>query len=478
LLTAALLTDLYELTMAAGYLAQGKSSDTATFELYFRHNPFHGGYTIAAGLESAVRAILESSFSAEDLAYLGSLNTSSGLPLFTPEFLDFLQKFHFSGTIRAIPEGTVVFPNEPLVQVSGRIIECQIVETILLCHINYQTLVATKAARMWEASNHGSIVEFGLRRAPGPDGALSACRAAFIGGVESTSNVLGSALLKMPTRGTHAHSWVQSFPSELEAFRSYAGTFPDDCVLLVDTYDVLKSGIPNAIRVGRELERSGHRLSGIRIDSGDLAFLSKEGRELLDRSGLPYVKIVASNELDEFIISEVMAQGGRIDVWGIGTNLVTGGGAGGGALGGIYKMVEHNGRPKIKLSSNPEKMTNPGAKTIVRFYDSEGLMEADALACGPQDFQEQGVLIIDPNNPLRRKKVNPSHSESLLKDIVVQGRCVYSFPSMNVIRERRREQLAHLHESHRRLHNPHEYKVGLTHTLWLQKEQMLNQETV
>jgi nicotinate phosphoribosyltransferase len=377
-----------------------------------------------------------------------------------------------------MPEGTVVFPNEPLVQVSGRIMECQVVETILLCHINYQTLVATKAARMWESSNHGSIVEFGLRRAPGPDGALSACRAAFIGGVESTSNVLGSALLNMPARGTHAHSWVQSFPSELDAFRSYASTFPEDCVLLVDTYDVLKSGIPNAIRVGRELERSGHRLAGIRIDSGDLAFLSKKGREMLDESGLSYVKIIASNELDEFIISEVMAQGGRIDIWGIGTNLVTGGGAGGGALGGIYKMVEHNGRPKIKLSSNPEKMTNPGAKTVMRFYDSEGLMEADALAVGPQDFQEQGVLIIDPNNPLRRKKVNPSRSESLLQDIVVRGECVYSFPPMNVIRERRRDQLAHLHESHRRLHNPHEYKVGLTHKLWLQKEQMLNQETV
>jgi nicotinate phosphoribosyltransferase len=478
LFTAALLTDLYELTMAAGYLAQGKASDSATFELYFRHNPFRGGYTIAAGLENAIRAVLDSEFCAEDLDYLRSLRTSAGTPLFTGEFLQFLASFRFSGTIRAIPEGTVVFPNEPLVQVSGRLIECQIVETILLCHINYQTLVATKAARLWEASNHGTIVEFGLRRAPGPDGALSACRAAFIGGVDSTSNVLGSAMLNIPAKGTHAHSWVQAFPSELEAFRAYAGSFPDDCVLLVDTYDVLKSGIPNAIRVGRELEQAGRRLSGIRIDSGDLAFLSKKSREMLDESGLPYVKIIASNELDEFIIAEVLAQGGRIDVWGIGTNLVTGGGPGGGALGGIYKMVEHNGRPKIKLSSNPEKMTNPGAKTVLRFYDADGLMEADALACGDQDFQQDGMLIVDPNNPLRRKKLNPARSNTLLEDIVVQGRCVYPFPSMNAIRARRREQLAHLHESHRRLYNPHEYKVGLTHTLWRQKEQMLNQETV
>lgn len=476
--TTALLTDLYELTMAAGYLAQGKAADSATFELYFRHNPFRGGYTVAAGLESATRAVLESRFSQADLDYLQSLQGSLGVPLFTDEFLEFLRGFRFSGTIRAIPEGTVVFPNEPLVQVSGRIMECQIVESILLCHINYQTLVATKAARMWEASNHGSIVEFGLRRSPGPDGAMSACRAAYIGGVEATSNVLGAAVMRMPVKGTHAHSWVQAFPSELEAFRSYANSFSDDCVLLVDTYDVLKSGIPNAIRIGRELERAGHHLSGIRIDSGDLAFLSQKAREMLDDAGLPDVKIIASNELDEFIIAEVIAQGGRIDIWGIGTNLVTGGGPGGGALGGIYKMVEHNDRPKIKLSSNPEKMTNPGAKTVFRFYGSDGLMEADALACSPQDLKEEAVLIIDPNNPLRRKKLSPTRSTPLLEDIIVQGRCVYPFPSMDAIRVRRREQLAHLHESHRRLHNPHEYKVGLTHRLWLQKEQMLNQETV
>jgi nicotinate phosphoribosyltransferase len=256
--------------------------------------------------------------------------------------------------------------------VSGNLIECQLIESILLCHINFQTLIATKAARMWEASNHGVIVEFGLRRAQGPDGALSACRAAFIGGAEATSNVLGSAVFTVPVKGTHAHSWVQSFPSELEAFRAYARLFPRESVLLVDTYDVLRSGIPNAIIVARELEQSGHRLSGVRIDSGDLAFLSKRCREMLDQAGLAYVKIIVSNELDEFVISDILAQGGNVDVWGVGTNLVTG--AGQCALGGIYKMVEHNGKLKIKLSNNPEKTTNPGIKKVLRFYDAGDFM--------------------------------------------------------------------------------------------------------
>ena len=474
--TRALLVDLYELTMAAGYLEQGKSDDSATFELYFRHNPFYGGYAIAAGLESAVRAVLEPRFDPDDIRYLKSLKSSAGRPVFSDTFLSFLSKFKFSGNIRAIPEGTVVFPHEPLLQVTGRLIECQIVETILLCHINYQTLVATKAARLWEASDHGSVVEFGLRRAPGPDGALSACRAAFIGGVDSTSNLLGSAMLGMPARGTQAHSWVQSFPSEIDAFLAYARSFPDDCVLLVDTYDVLKSGVPNAICVARELGQHGHRLAGIRIDSGDLAFTSRKAREMLDQAGLDFVKIVVSNELDEFIIAEILAQGGKIDGWGVGTNLVTGAGHGGCALGGVYKMVEHNGQPKIKLSSNPEKMTNPGAKTVVRFYDDEGLMEGDALASVKEDLNHGEVLIVDPNNPLRRKKLNSSRRVELLRDIVQQGGLVSGFPPIEEIRVLRADQLAHLHESYRRLHNPHEYKVGLTQTLWRLKEQMLTRE--
>jgi nicotinate phosphoribosyltransferase len=478
LYTNALLTDFYELTMAAGYLEQGKAADMATFDLYFRHNPFNGGYSIAAGLEDAVRAVTDCRFSKEDCRFLEMQRTSKGTPVFQKPFLDYLASYSFRGNIRAIPEGTVVFPNEPLLQIRGNLIECQIVESILLCHINFQTLVATKAARIWEASNHGTVIEFGLRRAQGPDGALSACRAAYIGGAESTSNVLCAARLGMPARGTHAHSWIQSFDSELEAFRAYARSFPDACILLVDTYDPLKSGVPNAIRIAKELEREGHRLAGIRIDSGDLAFLSREARQMLDRESLSYVKIVVSNELDESIISDILSQGGRVDVWGVGTCLITGSGTGGCALGGIYKMVEHNGQPKIKLSSNPEKMTNPGLKKIVRFYGRDGVMEADALSDGSEDLSTGEVLIVDPNNPLRRKKLDSTRREELLNAIIESGKLVYTFPSLDRIRNHRKEQLSRLHESHRRIHNPHEYKVGLTQKLWLLKERMLNQQTL
>lgn len=471
----ALLTDFYELTMAAGYFEHGKSSDTATFDLYFRQNPFRGGYAIAAGLEYAVRAVLDTRFTNEDVGFLAGLRSARGSFLFSESFLKYLSGYRFRSTIRAVPEGTVVFANEPLLQVSGSLIECQIVETILLCHINFQTLVATKAARMWEASNRGAIVEFGLRRAQGPDGALSACRAAYIGGADGTSNVLGSALFGVPARGTQAHSWVQSFPSELEAFRAYAQAFPDDCVLLVDTYDVLASGIPNAIRTAKELEQRGGRLSAIRIDSGDLAFLSRRARESLDRAGLEYVRIVASNELDEYLIAEILAEGGKIDSWGVGTRLVTGEGAGGASLGGIYKMVEHNGKPKIKVSNNPTKTTNPGAKKVVRFYSEEGLMEADALAAVAEDLRNGEVEIIDPINPLRRKRLRETSRVELLRDIVIDGQLVYDFPSMEGIRTRRVDQLNHLHDSYKRLHNPHEYKVGLTFSLWQQKEGMLTQ---
>lgn len=475
--TRALLTDFYELTMAAGYIEQGKASDTATFDLYYRRNPFKGGYAIAAGLEAAIRDVADARFSRDDISYLRSLTSSTGRPLFSESFLEYLAGYRFRGSIRAIPEGTVVFPNEPLLQVSGNLVECQIIETVLLCHINFQTLVATKAARIWEAANHGTVIEFGLRRAQGPDGAMSACRAAYIGGADGTSNVLGAAIVGMPPKGTHAHSWIQSFGSELDAFRAYARSFPDDCILLVDTYDALKSGVPNAILVGQELARAGHRLAGIRIDSGDLAFLSQRARQMLDEAGLSYVKIVASNELDEHIIADILSQGGRIDIWGVGTNLVTGSGEGGCALGGIYKMVEHNGRPTIKLSANPEKMTNPGAKKIVRFYE-DGLMEADALADNSEDLSRHGILIVDPNNPLRRKKLNSGPRVELLVPVVKEGEVVYDFPALGDIREHRKDQLVHLHESHKRLNNPHEYKVGLTHLLWQQKEQMLTQQTV
>jgi nicotinate phosphoribosyltransferase len=476
--TRALLTDLYELTMVAGYLAEGKAGDTATFDLYYRRNPFNGGYAVAAGLEPAVRAVLNMEFTAGDIEYLRSLQTPAGTLLFPEAFLESLASFRFHGDIRAIEEGTVVFANEPLLQVSGRLSECQILESVLLCIVNFQTLVATKAARLWEASRHGTILEFGLRRAQGPDGALGACRAAYIGGAAATSNVLGAATYGLPPKGTHAHSWVQSFPTELEAFRAFARSFPQECVLLVDTYDVLRSGVPNAIAVARELEAGGNRLSGIRIDSGDLAFLSQRARAMLDDAGLHYVKILVSNEVDEYVIAEVMSQEGKVDVWGVGTNLVTAGGVGGGALGGVYKLVEHNGQPRIKLSSNPEKVTTPGTKKIARFYDDSGFMEADAIAHISEDLDTGPVVIVDPNNPLRRKRLENANRIPLLREVVRCGDRVYDFPSLEQIRRRRTEQLAQLHESYRRLRNPHEYKVGLTRVLWHEKEKLLAREAI
>lgn len=472
--TRALLTDLYELTMAAGYFEQSKASDTATFDLYYRNNPFHGGYAVAAGLADAIRDVVNTRFSEEDLKFLRTLKSASGSQTFPERFLQYLALYSFSGSIRAIPEGTVVFPNEPLLQVSGSLIECQVVESLLLCHINFQTLIATKAARIWEAANHGTIIEFGLRRAQGPDGALSACRASIIGGADATSNVLGSALLGVPVKGTHAHSWIQSFPSELDAFRSYARSFPDECTLLVDTYDTLKSGIPNAIVIAKELEQQGCRLVGIRIDSGDLASMSIRARQMLDQEGLDYVKIVASNELDEYVISDILAQGGKIDIWGVGTNLVTGSGDGGSALGGVYKMVEHNGRPKIKLSADPGKMTNPGSKKIVRFYNSDGLMNADALADNSENLGEGEAIIVDPRHPPREKKLNSRRHVELLQPIVNAGEIVYEFPSLEEISNYRKDQLTHLHENYKRLNNPEEYTVGLTRALWQQKQQIIS----
>ena len=471
--TNALLTDLYELTMMAGYFDQGKAGDTATFDLYFRRNPYAGGYAIAAGLQDAVKAVMDVRFSEDDIRYLRSLRSPRGEQTFPDVFLDYLTSYRFRGDIRAVPEGTVIFPNEPLLQVRGHIIECQLIEAVLLCHINFQTIIATKTARIWEAARRMPVLEFGLRRAQGPDGAMSATRAAMIGGADATSNVLGAANLDVPARGTHAHSWIQSFDSELEAFRAYAALFPDESILLIDTYDTLKSGVPNAILVGKELQSKGHHLVGIRIDSGDLAFLSKKARAALNEAGLDYVKIVASNELDEYLIADILMQGGKIDIWGVGTRLVTGAGEGGSALGGVYKMAEYNGQPKIKISSNVEKMTNPGLKKIIRFYDKDGLMEADALADDSEDLSIGGVPIVDPGNPLRRTTIHASRRVELLVPVITAGEQVYEFPALAEIRRHRVRQLDELHESHKRLSNPHEYKVGLTHRLWKQKELMI-----
>ncbi|HXE97123.1 MAG TPA: nicotinate phosphoribosyltransferase, partial [Dongiaceae bacterium] len=318
-----LLTDLYELTMLAGYLEEGKTESRAVFDLYFRTNPFEGGYAVFAGLETALKFLEELCFSEEDLEYV------AGLCLFKPRFIDFLREFRFRGRVTAPAEGSVVFANEPLLTVEGTLAEAQFVETALLNIINFQTLTATKAARVCHAAAGAEVVEFGLRRAQGPDGGLSASRAACVGGCRGTSNVMAGKLFGLPVRGTQAHSWVQAFPDELTAFRAYAGSFPDSTILLVDTYDTLKRGVPNAITVARELREHGHELGGIRIDSGDLAYLSREARRMLDEAGFSGVRIVVSNDLDEYVIESVRSEGGMADVYGVGTRLATCAGFGG-----------------------------------------------------------------------------------------------------------------------------------------------------
>ncbi len=361
----ALQTDLYQLTMVGGYVLEGKKDQWANFDYFFRNIPDEGGYCVLAGLEDIIDYIRQLEFTREDLSYL------EGLGIFSKEVLAYLESFKFTGDLWAIPEGTVVFPHEPLIRVTAPLPEAQLIESTVLYVMNFQTLIATKAARICWAANGDPVIDFGLRRAHGPDGALMASRAAYIGGVDGTSNVLAGRLYGIPVRGTQAHSWVESFPHELDAFRAYAKVYPDSCLLLADTYDTLRSGVPHAIQVGKELREKGHELWGIRLDSGDLAYLSKEARRMLDEAGFPDAAIVASSDLDEWIIESLKRQGARVDVWGVGTRLVTSFSCP--ALGGVYKLTamddggEHM-TPKIKRSDNPEKITNPGPKKVVRMY--------------------------------------------------------------------------------------------------------------
>jgi len=471
-------TDFYELTMMAGLFRHAKLEDTATSDLYFRRLPFQGGYAIAAGLETAVDALANLRFEKEELEFLRSLGGEKRI--FDDDFLKWLGSYRFRGDLWGIPEGTVVFQDEPLVRVSGRLVECLLVESMLLCIINFQTLIATKAARLWEGCRRSTVVEFGLRRAQGLDGAVSASRAAYIGGSDATSNVEAGRRFGIPVRGTHAHAWVMAFPSELDAFRAYAVCYPEQCILLADTYDVLRSGVRNTITVACELRDRGKSLAGIRIDSGDLAYLSRAARKLLDEAGFPEVKIVASNDLEELVIEEIIRNGGRVDIWGIGTNLVTGGGPGGTALGGVYKLVEHNGRPTIKLSDNIEKSTSPGRKQVYRLTEGgSSFCEADAVALESEPWKNgSDVLIIVPRNPLRRKRISsPSRCEPLLVQILKAGERVRPADSLDTTRARRKDGLDRLDPSYKRLVNPHVCKVGVSQALWRLKEELLNLQT-
>lgn len=465
----ALLTDLYQLTMMQGYLRNRCEDKEAVFDLYFRKIPNEGGYAIAAGLEQVIEYIENLRFSSEDIDYLKSLN------LFDEEFLAELKSFRFNGDIDAVPEGTVVFPYEPLVRVKARIFEAQLIETALLNLVNFETLIATKASRVVTAAGGGNVMEFGLRRAQGPDAGMYGSRAAYIGGCKSTSNVLAGKRFGIPISGTQAHSWIQCFPTELEAFRAYARTFPDQCLLLVDTYNVLKSGVPNAIKVGLELEAQGHRFLGIRIDSGDLAYLSREARTMLDEAGLTHAQIVGSNDLDEHTIWAIRAQGAPIDAWGVGTHLITSKDSP--ALGGVYKLAAEgkNGvfEPRLKVSENITKITNPGIKKIVRFYNARGKAMADLIALEDEHFKEP-LTIFDPIETWKRKTLRNFTTRDLLVPVFRQGKRVYELPDLKTIQEYAAKELDTFWEEVKRLVNPHRYIVDLSPKLYDLRQELLH----
>lgn len=457
-----LLTDLYQLTMAAGYWQAGKAEQEAVFHLFFRRLPFGGGYAVAAGLGDVVEWLKHFRFEAADLAWLGTLPGQDGKPLFAPAFLDYLGGLRWTCEVDAIPEGTVVFPHQPLVRVRGPMVQAQLAETALLNLINFQTLIATKSARVCQAAQGEPVLEFGLRRAQGPAGAVMASRAAFIGGTAATSNVLAGRVLGIPVRGTHAHSWVMSFDSEWESFAAYAEAMPNNCVFLVDTYDTLE-GVRHAVEIGHRMRVSGHELAGIRLDSGDLAWLSIEARKILDEAGFPNAFIVASNDLDEHLIGSLKHQGAKIGVWGVGTQLVTGGTEP--ALGGVYKLgAVRNAagvwQPKLKLSEQSVKVSNPGIQQVRRF-SVDGVFRADALfdeESGCPDLPE----IVHPADPLRHFKVpEGAEAEDLLVPICRGGQFIGESPPLPEIQARCREQLAALHGGVKRLQNPHSYPAGL-----------------
>jgi nicotinate phosphoribosyltransferase len=465
-----LLTDLYQLTMAHGYFRAGRRRDEAVFHLYFRTLPFAGGYAICAGLEPVLEFVESYRFEADDVAYLGSLTGHDGQALFGSDFLDYLRTLRMKLDIDAMPEGTLVFAGEPILRVRGSLIEAQLLETTLLNLINFQTLVATKAARVCAAAQGEPVLEFGLRRAQGIDGALAASRAAYIGGCTATSNVLAGRRYGIPVRGTHAHSWVMSFDGELEAFQAYAEAMPNNCLFLVDTYDTLE-GVHNAIRVGQLLRMRGKRLLGIRLDSGDLAWLSIEARKLLDRAGFRDAYIVGTNDLDEHIIESLKHQGAAISVWGVCTKLVTAYDQP--ALGGVYKlsMVARPGQPlepRIKVSDQAAKVSNPGVQQVRRF-SREGTLVADAI------FDESAglsgaVTIVDPLEPLRTRVLPADLTfQDLLEPVVRAGKVVAERPALAQIREHARTQLARLDATVRRLVKPHRYPVGLTRELYEQR---------
>ena len=464
-----MLTDLYQLTMMQGYLDNGYRNKEAVFDVFFRKLPYNGGYALAAGLEQVAEYIEKLTFQEQDLAYLRSLN------LFKEDFIEELRNFRFTGDIDAVPEGTPVFPYEPLIRVKGRIFETQLLETTILNLVNFETLIATKASRVIAAAEGASVMEFGLRRAQGPDAGILGARAAFIGGCGSTSNVLAGQRYGIPVSGTQAHSWIQCFPTEVEAFRAYARTFPEGCLLLVDTYNVLESGVPNAIKVGLELEAEGHHFQGIRLDSGDLAYLSREARRMLDEAGLNKAIIVGSNDLDEETIFAIRAQGSKIDAWGVGTHLITSKDSP--SLGGVYKLAAEGEQgvfhPRVKVSENIAKVTNPGIKKIVRFYDQAGKAMADVIALEEEEFKGNALTIFDPVQTWKRKTLKNFRTRELLTPIFRGGERVYELPKLQDVQSYARKELDTFWDEVKRLTNPHRYIVDLSDKLFNLKQELL-----
>ncbi|MEA4939057.1 MAG: nicotinate phosphoribosyltransferase [Christensenella sp.] len=464
-----MLTDLYQLTMMYGYFKEGMQNNTGIFDLFFRPKE-DVEYAVMAGTESVVNYINAIHFSDEDIAYLRSLK------LFDESFLTYLSTFRFTGELYAMPEGTVVFPYEPLVRVRAPIMEAQLIETAILTFVNHQTLIATKASRICYSAQGDSVLEFGLRRAQGPDAAIYGARAAIIGGCNATSNVLTGQMFDIPVSGTHAHSWVQSFPDEVSAFRAYARVFPDSTLLLVDTYDTLRSGVPNAITVFNELRAAGHEPVGIRLDSGDLAYLSKKARVMLDEAGFPKAKIAASSDLDEYLIRDLKTQGACISVWGVGTRLITS--ESNPALGGVYKMsgeiVDGKLIPKIKISDNPEKVTNPGYKKVFRLYDKDNMAIADLISLEHETIDVSKPLrIFDPIQTYKRMTLTNFSARELLVPIFVDGKQVYQCPDIHEIAAYAKKELASMWDEYKRLLMPHTYKVDLSDALYDLKQKLL-----
>ncbi len=467
--TSPLLTDFYQLTMAYGYWKKGIQDQEAVFHLNFRRNPFQGGFAVAAGLETLIHYLQSFRFQETDLSYLASLKGSTGEPIFCQEFLNYLSTIQFSCHLDAVPEGTVVFPYEPLVRVQGPILQCQLLESALLNLINFPTLIATKAARVRLSAKNDEVIEFGLRRAQGVDGAVTASRAAYVGGCDATSNVLAGQLFGIPVRGTHGHSWVMAFEDEMEAFQAYADVLPDHCIFLVDTYNTL-DGVRNAIAIGKELRARGHELMGIRLDSGDLAYLSIEARKMLDEAGFQTSAIVASNELDETLIAELKKQDAKVTIWGVGTSLVTGREQP--SLDGVYKLSAiRDGQGvwnyKLKLSEQMVKISNPGILQVRRFFKpNEGEYAADMIY-DTQIGANPPVHLIDPLDPTRQKFLTTGlESKDLLEPIFRGGQLVYQIPTLQEARQHTLAELARFHSSIKRFVNPHTYIVGMEKKLY------------